>query len=513
MKGIIINADSDGILTGIGNEDLPPASVKDIEDFPMEFEGTQVTDYFLCVSGTLTSFPSERFESYVSKYHQKIENGIPVDYSQGSSSFKGAHIVFDELKVDHNKIQIEGFRKAGINPWISFRMNDVHYRERKTGPCLTEFYHAHPEDRRVPPGRGFLTTVYDRADDYAHPEIRERIFGMIEESLARYDPYGIELDFQRELRLFRYGMEYDGIEILNGFIREIDTLTHRFEKKYGHEIKFAVRVAPDIQTNFDFGLDVMQWVREGIVDMVIPAGRWSSNDNDMPIKLWHNLLKPYNVTLAPCIEMRLAPYPAAQMVWPNIETFAAFAASAYAQGADKIYIYNYFRSDITKHFDKSAPLNFDAEIGVNPLPGYFTVINSIGDPDTVQKMNRRHIVTYKDTQPVWENNGGIGRQLPAVISNTGAFKLFVGDIPEGAELTLRLGVKDIEKALAQPPLVCVNLEPCEFIGSEQDDRFALATVLCYSIPKAAYSNLLCPRVAVEETTEFTWVEVYVKVTD
>ncbi len=43
-------------------------------------------------------------------------------------------------------------------------------------------------------------------------------------------------------------MEYDGVEIMNEFMREIDALVHKYEGKYGHKIKMAVRVAADIQT-------------------------------------------------------------------------------------------------------------------------------------------------------------------------------------------------------------------------------------------------------------------------
>ncbi len=513
-KGIIINSDSDGILKYIGLSDIPPVSVQDIEDFPREFDGSQVTDYFICVTEQLTTFPSERYTSYYSKYYTKTENGVSVDYKTHRCA-NGAHIVFDVLGVDHNKIMIDGFRKIGINPWISFRMNDYHDRNTEGKPefNIPDFYHEHPEYRRSQYPVGFGVGFEDRAFDFAYPEVRSYVLGMIEESLERYDPYGVELDYQREITLFSHGMEYDGVEIINGFMREIDALVHKYEKKYAHEIKMAVRVAADIQTNFDFGLDVMQWVREGIVDMVIPTGRFSSNDNDIPVKLWSNMLKPYGVILAPGIEPNLGAYRGAATRLPNIETFAAFAANAYAQGADKVYIYNYFRSNIHQHFDKNAPFDFDPTKSFMALPTYWTAINTLGDPDAVMRMNRRHIITYKDRKAAWINNGGISQQLPATTSYTCGFKLFVGDIPENAELTLRLGVKDTERAAANPPRVFVNRGECKYIGTELDERFAGGAVLCYSIPKEVHSKQLCPRVSVNEVTEFTYVEIFVKVTD
>ena len=93
MKGIIINSDVDGILRYIGRDDALPTTVKDIEDFPKEFEGTQVTDYFLNVAEQILNFPSERFQSYISKYHQKTENDEVVDYSNNVCA-KAALCVF-----------------------------------------------------------------------------------------------------------------------------------------------------------------------------------------------------------------------------------------------------------------------------------------------------------------------------------------------------------------------------------------------------------------------------------
>ena len=143
--------------------------------------------------------------------------------------------------------------------------------------------------------------------DYTYNETREHMLGLIEESLEHYDCYGIELDFQREACLFTYGMEYDGVEIMNGFMRKVKELLKKFEEKYGHELKCAVRVPSEIQTCFDFGMDVVQWVRDGIVNVVIPTSRWATTDFDIPVKLWANLVKPLGAILAPGAEYRIMP--------------------------------------------------------------------------------------------------------------------------------------------------------------------------------------------------------------
>ena len=510
-KGIIINSDCDGALWYIGRDDALPTTAQDIIDFAKDFGGSGVTDYFINVAADTLAFPSDKYENILDKYYQKIENGEPVDYTNNIIK-KSAHIVYEELRLDPNALMMQGFREVGINPWLSFRMNDFHERrpEIKTSACFSNFYHEHPEYYlcHLPPR--FAATFRDRAYNYAIEAVREHFLGLIEESLERYDCYGIELDFQREACLFPYGMEYDGVEIMNVFMRKVKELLQKFEVKYGHELKCAVRVPSEIQTCFDFGMDVVQWVREGLVNVVIPTSRWATTDFDIPVKLWANLIKPFGAILAPGVEYRIMPCDDSEMVTHNIETFAAFAANAYAQGADRIYYYNFFRSNLHERFNKTTDYDTDPTKPIQNLDIYWSFINIMADPDLVQKVNRRHIVSFKDKLAPWERTYPV-LQIPAVIDRTCGFKLFVGDIPEDAELTLKIGVKETEKAIADPPWIFVNECECPYTGTFEDDRFAKGTVLCYTIPKEVHSKMICPRVGVTETTEIRYVEVFVKV--
>ena len=509
MKGIIINRDLHGILNEAG---VVPTTAEQIRNFPMQFAGTHVTDYFLDLCDSIAVFPSKTRTSVLDKYYQKIENGKPVDYSDDNVC-KGAHHVFEVLGIDHIEEQIKGFREAGINPWISIRMNDIHFRNLETCATLTDFYHEHPEVRRVKFHPEFRQSNADYAYDYAYEIVRKHYLDFIDESLDRYDPYGIELDWLREVFVFSIGGEYEGIEIINQFMRDIDEIVHKYEKKYGHEIKFGVRVLPDIQLNFDFGFNVMQWVQEGIVDLVTLAARFESNDTDMPIKLWKTMLNPYDVKLAACIEMNIRPTLVHEAICPNMETFAACAATAYSQGADYIYFYNYFHQIRSGNFDRDAELSTDPDAHIGEKYMYWSVINQLGNPETVMKMNRRHIISIKDVLPMWKGKRGYN-QLPVVFNRDASFKICVGDIPDGAELTIRIGFEDSEKAVADPPKVFVNSELCTYIGAEDDPRWHEGgKLLSYSIPKSAHRGNMCPYVIVKEEMKAVYVEIYIKVTD
>ena len=198
---------------------------------------------------------------------------------------------------------------------------------------------------------------------------------------------------------------------------------------------------------------------------------------------------------------------------PNMETFAACAASAYSQGADYIYFYNYFHSIKDGDFDRSAELSVDPNEDVGAKHMYWSVINQLGDPEKVMNMNRRHIISIKDTLPMWKRKRGYD-QMPVVFDRDASFKIHVGKYPENAELTVRLGFEDSDKAVADPPRVFVNSEPCEYIGAEDDPRWHQGgKLLSYKIPKAAYLETMCPYVIVKELTKAVYVEIYIKVTD
>ncbi len=517
-KGIIINQDDSCLYHYIARVlDTNPLTAEDFEKFPLQYKDSGVTDYFICLNATVATYPSKVMTSYVDKYHQKLENGEAVDYSTALAP-AAAHYLFEILGIDHIAIQIDGFRKIGINPWVSFRMNDFHNYHEKTSVTLSDFFHSHPEMRRVKFHPEFLQGCSDLAYDYMYDAVREYFLTFIDESLDRYDPYGIELDFQREMTIFSMGNEYRGIELMNDFIRKVDGIVHKYEDKYGHEIKIAVRVAGDIQINFDFGLDVMQWVQEGIVNTVILAPRFESTDTDIPVRLWKTLLQPYGTEIVVGLDTYLQPAPGMKPRMPSIETFAATAVSSYSQGADKLYFYNYFRNNIHDLLSDETECSEDPSLHICDNSIYKTVITKLASTDGALTLNRQHMITMKDTLPIWKRNTNYAltnraaNQLPLHFKRDGSFKIFVGEIPEGAELTLRFAVEEHEKAISDLPRTFVNSEACDYIGEIEDKRwYPEGKLLCYNIPPSAYLDVICPYIIVNGETVIRYVDVFVKV--
>ncbi len=507
VKGIIINQDTDFCATLI-NTGVTPTKAN-LEAYARGFAGSHVTDYFICVFSQQTIYPSEVASNYVDRYRTTELAGQAVNF-KNEGYVKGAFSMFDLYGLDYIDIWCKTFKEVGINPWISFRMNDAH--NRYTAPKITfmtsDFYIDNPGMVRVKHG-STTNTYYDNTLDFTYNEVREYMLAIINESLSRYDCHGIELDFQREIWLWHTGGEYNGLDLLNDFMRKLDGVIKIYEEKYGHDIKVAARVASDIQTNYDFGLDVITWASEGLMDMVIPTGRFETTDFDVPVRSWAAVMHPHGVEVAPGVEHQINTGANSTIGKHSLDTFAGLAASWFSQGADKFYVYNHYltlSSMMKEEYHKTSPEI--KSIGGGTF-GYWNMITTVGSYDKLMNCDRRIIMTYNDIAAQWK---GVDYKLPyrVEIGATGALRMPIGDIPEGATVTLKLGSNSI--SLREPPEIRINSVRVESTYSEYSDLgYTENKLMCYPVPESALDDTFIV-VEITPTKYFAvdYVEVYIE---
>ena len=105
--------------------------------------------------------------------------------------------------------------------------------------------------------------------DFKHEKVRDERFGIIQESVTEYPVDGFEINLA-QMPYFFHPKETDaGRTIMTEWISKI----HSTVKNSGADRKLAIRVINNIDRCFELGLDVKEWIKQGIVDVIIVEDR------------------------------------------------------------------------------------------------------------------------------------------------------------------------------------------------------------------------------------------------
>ncbi len=514
----------DGLMLNLDNTAHGVYQIRTEEEiiaWANQFKGTHITDIVMNIAESQCVYPTEVFFGwYGDMWKEHNQGGQIVAYPDAKVMWYDHYKTYN---LDYLKTLSKALPEAGINMWMSIRMNDSHSRGAETSMLFTDYYFEHPEYRRVCYDTKLSKTSSFYIWNYAMPDVRHKYLALLNESLDRYDVYGYQFEWQRDIWLWAIGGEYAGLEILNDFMREADAIISIYEEKYGHEIKFGVHVAPDLQTNYDFGLDVMTWASEGIIDLVVPKGRWTTQCNETPVALWKSMLEPFGVEVAPDIENGIDnKHDANYHFDPTIETYAGTAALFFSQGADKIHLYNilvpmghvFAEKDKKAEYDPSIPIPETPFAEKKGVIGWWLVFTTCGSYEKLMTLNRRVWPTFITERVLWKRiEDTLQMPVNVAVNRHSAFRIGMGDIPEGGKVYLKIASNVV--AEDNVPIVYVNSELCKFVGIEESPSldFTVNNVWCFELPESVYGDMWATaEVAATKRPGFTidHAEIYIK---
>ena len=427
MKHIYLNIDSDSAnapyVTKILNQKFPLCE-ESLYPFVDIYKRTNVTDILFNIFCQISLTPSKYitdaslFAQFNDRNHMESSSVKRIRYFND---------VYTKYNIDVFDVWIKRCRENGQNPWLSFRMSDTHNILIYYGKDI-DCYPKKAWENGWMVGEEYGWFKY--CLDYSVPEVRETILKYIEEQLLRYDVYGIELDFMREIIVFKY-LTADMkkcTEILTDFMREVKEITKRAEKVHGHEIKILVRTMRDIVQANSFGHDLKTWAREGLVDIINPTSRWAGTDSGIPVKEWQKLCP--DVEIVPGLEVGLNYNPEKEgLTQVSAEIARGLCASFLSQGADGVYFYNYFVNPEEEPCD------------VYDLAEYISILMACSNLDEIYREYslRFPIIPqgkegYISPTPLWQ-------PLPATLSENEekCFEITTGKLPEGKRVWLVIG--------------------------------------------------------------------------
>ena len=247
--------------------------------------------------------------------------GVQVD-GQGSIP------LLDEAGLDYFQILLESCHRHNMEMLACLRMNDRHSNSLEAG-----FYKQHPEWRLQGASGGM---------DYKHEEVRNTILAFTEEVLSRYDMDGIEYDYMRWCHMFEPGEGARHAHLLNDFTRKTRKLLDDAATRRGCErLLFGVRIPQIIGECEYLGFDIATWIKEGLVDFVVPTD-FMHTDTNMKTEDFVKLCEGTDCKVYPGIHNRLAmDKPNEHYRLMDLSNLRAAAQNFYAFGADGISPYNY----------------------------------------------------------------------------------------------------------------------------------------------------------------------------
>ena len=101
--------------------------------------------------------------------------------------------------------------------------------------------------------------------DFKLEEVRNERFALVEETVNRYPVDGFELQLDYMPYYFRPDEVDAGRPIMTEWIARV----HRAVKQSGAQRELAIRIPTSLEGCYSVGLDVREWIRQGIVDVLI----------------------------------------------------------------------------------------------------------------------------------------------------------------------------------------------------------------------------------------------------
>ncbi len=298
--------------------------------------------------------------------------------SQVPSSVTDLTHFVDQAGLDFIRIELERCHHHNMEFIADLRMNDRHgggSMENKG-----QFIKDHPEWRLEGAPGGL---------DYTYEGVRRGILTFVREVLDAYDVDGIEFDYMRWCHVFEPGEGSQNAHLLTDLTRKTRQLLDATAQRRGRgRLLLGVRVPQTLEECDYLGYDVASWIKEGLVDYVVPSDFFYTDFNTK-VEEFVKLAEGTDCKIYPAIHPLICCGHGEVLM--NLANYRAAAHNFYAYGADGISPFNYMYN-----WDKRRSTGYPGPAYMWPAAlGY---LRELRDPQTVSQGDR-HYLFY----PLWPN--------------------------------------------------------------------------------------------------------------
>jgi len=291
------------------------------------------------------------------------------------------YVTLSEAGYDPVDLMIDRCHQHDMEFIACFRMNDRH------GGAVGRFISDHPE-WQLKGVRG------GPAVNYAYEPVRQEILAYIKELLSSYDVDGIELDYMRWCHMFEPGEGRQNAHLLTDFTRKTRQLLDAAAQRRGRErLVLGVRVPQTLQECDYLGFDVATWIKEGLVDYVVPSDFFYTDFNART-EDFVKLAEGTNCKIYPAIHPIICEGDDVRI--NGLTNYRAAARNFYAYGADGVEAYNY-------QYHWGRRIGRTTSWPTYMWPAALGYLGKLADPQDIAKHDR-HYRFYR----LWENGAPTG---------------------------------------------------------------------------------------------------------
>ena len=229
--------------------------------------------------------------------------------------------------------------EKGLEFIPSLRMNDGHFAQKvppQEHPLTSKFWMEHQHltiSKSDPSVSGWMSHLLD----FTHQEVRDYRLATMFELIDGYAADGFEMDFTRHYTLFPPGKQQP--DLITDMVKKARQRLDEKGKRVGKRLILIVRTPASLELCSLQGLDVVRWMKEDLVDYVVPSSPSRYICFDMPI---HEFLEASQGTKC---HIYAAPDSASVRgdgQAATIEMYRAVMTNYYAMGQSGAYLFNFF---------------------------------------------------------------------------------------------------------------------------------------------------------------------------
>ena len=370
---------------------------RETEEYLEKFvSGTSIGRVFFNVSYTRAATPSKCMDTFAYNVDMGADGkvkSVQITYipleTKGYPGFRMFDYTLRE-NIDLIGYGIDYVNANGREAWVSIRMNDHHAPDNAA-------VNAH---YRIDYAAEWGINGKPNKMDYLVPAVRKVQLNYIKELCENYDISGVELDLLRS-DPYMSRTDREATDIFSAFIRSVKEEINKIAAKKKKKIGLAVRVFATPEINLKFGLDVAQWVSEGLIDIVTTANFFQPVSFDLPMDHWRAAIAAKNVnnhryTLLGGLDWGVMSSPLYHLAMNGAYT-RGFVSSVYGNGGDGVYLFNTFNTE--GHFATGYRVT---ENGVEEYNNFEERKNASESLAVAESALRRYVFSYFTTdEDVW----------------------------------------------------------------------------------------------------------------